>query len=100
MTVIGRSGSAIPGLTAAIAGSFQRRTRPRKMSASRPPVKRRSPGPIPDTWDTGTMPPIAIGNWARSRFARSSGASGASDTAKSTCPLATSAIPRVEPIGS
>ncbi|KAG1435129.1 hypothetical protein G6F56_014076 [Rhizopus delemar] len=81
-----------------MAGSFQVLTLPRKMSASRAPLRRSLPPSRPSLLTTGTTPPITDGNWARPEAASSSGFSGASEEPKSTVLALIWAIPPPEPI--
>lgn len=57
-TVILPSGSFTPGLSAAMAGSFQVLTLPRKMSPRVLPSNLSVPAAMPGTLTTGTTPPI------------------------------------------
>ncbi|MNN50651.1 hypothetical protein D3C81_1652470 [compost metagenome] len=96
--VILASGRVTPGLASAMALSFHCLILPRKMSASRVPLRRSWPGCRPSRFTTGTTPPMADGNWPRPAWASSSVESGLSEEPKSTVPALIWAMPPPEPM--
>jgi hypothetical protein len=96
--VIVALGRFTPALRAAILPSFHLVMRPLKMSASTSPVSFRARVSTPCRLNTGTTPPITVGNWRKPSFWSSSPLSGASVAPKSTVLARIWRMPPDEPI--